>query len=154
MGAVERIARKAWDRQAGETSQAFRAFVTYRDLGPERSLTKVARHLHETSTRRGGSVESIRTQLARVLETAVRVERLTLGLGTDLSKTITHVPVAQVRRLVYSIVEAALPFIADDQQASALSAIEDVCRGGRAACDGGRRLPVHRARLLREGQQG
>lgn len=35
----------AWERQPDETSRAYEAFVIYRDLGPERSLTKVAQEL-------------------------------------------------------------------------------------------------------------
>lgn len=34
-----------WERQTGETTKAFEAFVCYRDLGPERSIRTVARKL-------------------------------------------------------------------------------------------------------------
>jgi hypothetical protein len=33
---------KPWERQPGETSKAFDAFATWRDLGPERSVQKAA----------------------------------------------------------------------------------------------------------------
>lgn len=40
---------KPWDRQPGETSKAYHAFVTYRDLGGERSLEKAAKELGKTT---------------------------------------------------------------------------------------------------------
>jgi hypothetical protein len=36
---------KQWDKQQGETSKAFAAFVTYRDMGPERTQEKTAKAL-------------------------------------------------------------------------------------------------------------
>jgi hypothetical protein len=41
---------KPWDRQPGETSKAYGAFVTYRDMGPERSLERVAHTLGKSTT--------------------------------------------------------------------------------------------------------
>lgn len=37
-----------WERQEGETSKQFEAFVAYRDMGEERSLAKVAQKLSKT----------------------------------------------------------------------------------------------------------
>ena len=34
-----------WERQKGESAQAYEAFVLYRDLGAERSHVKVAQQL-------------------------------------------------------------------------------------------------------------
>ena len=41
---------KPWDRQPNETSKAYGAFVTYRDMGPERSLERVAHTLGKSTT--------------------------------------------------------------------------------------------------------
>ena len=39
---------RPWDRQAGESSKAYEAFVTYRDLGAERSIRRVAEALSKS----------------------------------------------------------------------------------------------------------
>ena len=39
-----------WEQQDGEGTRAFEAFQTYRDMGAERSLVKVARKLGKSST--------------------------------------------------------------------------------------------------------
>jgi hypothetical protein len=50
-------ATQAWERQRGERVKAFRMFQIYRDLGPERSLAKLAEH--------GGNLTPSRRQLQR-----------------------------------------------------------------------------------------
>lgn len=39
-----------WDPQPGESARAFQAFVAYRDLGPDRSLTKAGEMLGKNTT--------------------------------------------------------------------------------------------------------
>lgn len=41
-------AHEPWDRQEDESAAAFAAFVAYRDIGPARSVTKVARQLDKS----------------------------------------------------------------------------------------------------------
>jgi hypothetical protein len=39
-----------WEKLTGESAQAFQAFALYRDMGPDRSLAKVAKELGKSST--------------------------------------------------------------------------------------------------------
>lgn len=45
-----RTGESVWERQKTESPQAYEAFVTYRDLGAERSTSKVARQLGKSTT--------------------------------------------------------------------------------------------------------
>lgn len=38
----------AWERQQGESSQAYEAFAAYRDMGAERSITRVVQELNKS----------------------------------------------------------------------------------------------------------
>lgn len=49
---------KPWDRQPNETSKAYHAFVTYRDMGGERTLQKVCKELGKS----GGVIDRWATQ--------------------------------------------------------------------------------------------
>jgi hypothetical protein len=40
--------RNLWDRQPGESSEAFEAWILYRDMGPERKQVRVARGLSKS----------------------------------------------------------------------------------------------------------
>ena len=40
----------SWERQQGESTQAYEAFATYRDMGTERSIRSVAQKLGKSST--------------------------------------------------------------------------------------------------------
>lgn len=54
----ERIERELapWDRQPDETSKAYAAFVTFRDIGPSRSLPEAYRkHTGKQTARAGGT---------------------------------------------------------------------------------------------------
>lgn len=42
------VEAEPWERQPEETVKAFEAFVIYRDLGPERSITKVTQTLNKS----------------------------------------------------------------------------------------------------------
>lgn len=44
---------KPWDRRSTETPKAYEAFCTYRDMGPSRSLSKVAAKLQKSETLMG-----------------------------------------------------------------------------------------------------
>lgn len=48
--AGDHIANDPWERQDSETPAAFSAFAAYRDMGPARSITKVARQLDKSRT--------------------------------------------------------------------------------------------------------
>lgn len=75
--------RKAWERQHGESSQAFEAFRVYRDLGVNRSLSAVASELgknrsliHEWSSKWGW--------VARIAEWEIESDRLDRARQAEL----------------------------------------------------------------------
>ncbi|MGW0822569.1 hypothetical protein [Streptomyces sp. NPDC002845] len=50
MAGDDQTANDPWERQDSETTAAFSAFAAYRDMGPARSITKVARQLGKSRT--------------------------------------------------------------------------------------------------------
>jgi len=42
------LERNLWDRQPGESSEAFAAWVVFRDMGPDRTQARVARELRKS----------------------------------------------------------------------------------------------------------
>jgi hypothetical protein len=45
--AVEARTRESWEKLKGESYKAWEAFTVYRDMGPARTITRVAEHLHK-----------------------------------------------------------------------------------------------------------
>lgn len=96
--AVPEPERLLWERRKGEPAVAFRYFALYRDLGPHRSLAKVALdvkvsldRLKELSARHGwvdraeAYDDHIDAQLREARETErVRLERTHFGAGAAL----------------------------------------------------------------------
>ncbi len=67
--------REPWDRLEEESAAAFDAFVTYRGLGPERSLSRVATELIERG-RRSGKNGTVRKHLGEWSKRHRWVERV------------------------------------------------------------------------------
>lgn len=53
MSTKSNITPDPWERQEGESTKAYEAFCTYRDMGRERSLSKVAAKLQKSETLMG-----------------------------------------------------------------------------------------------------
>lgn len=181
-----------WERQPGESAQAFEAWAIYRDMGMDRSLTNLAQRLHEAYPRRWKNEESARagvaawssrhqwqrrleqwdiaedrrrraqrdaervemeqahlslsrslltaalarargttgpngvqalpasgienwSELARVGEAAVRMERLTRGLPTDLTRGLDSFAFSEVLSMLSDVVDDALRRMVEEQ---------------------------------------
>jgi hypothetical protein len=104
-----------------ETSEAFLAAVRTRVLGREFPNGENVEPLDPAAI-------TDWSEAARLFETGVKQERLARGLPTDISQILSLLPASTVKRLVYDIVEAGLPFVPEEAQSAFLSAIEEVCR--------------------------
>lgn len=67
------------------------------------------------------------SELARVSAEAVRIERLTRGLATDISRAATSVPAAAVTQLVRTLLEASLEFVPPQAQSAWIATAERIC---------------------------
>ena len=104
-----------------ETAEAFLDAVRVRVLGREFPNGENAEPLDP------GAIADW-SEAARLFETGVKQERLARGLPSDISQILSMLPASTVKRLVYDIVEAGLPFVPEEAQSAFLSAIEEVCR--------------------------
>jgi hypothetical protein len=201
---TEIAVRQAWDRRSGESQQAFHAFSVYRDLGPTRTLEKVAtalgksagmmeRHsakndwvdraaawdFHTDRKRQedqlederrarqqhrdlgrllrisaavritgrppqmsasGEPIEEVKplnlnelnaADVARLASEGVRIERLSLGMPTDLSKALDVFSVRDVIELVNQMVEGALARMPETEHEGYLLYVRSIGVGGR-----------------------
>lgn len=193
--------RLPWEKRKDESAKAFAYYAMYRDLGPERSLAKVAQAIHETTTRKA-TVDSLRTLLGkysrdygwvdrceaydmeldrrrrealeteqikaaraqatagghmlakglariagtdkvkaidageldasdavRMVEVGTRVQRLGLGMATDLVKGSLQLSPADFNRIVGGIIDAALDDLPQAKQPGFLSRVERIVGG-------------------------
>jgi hypothetical protein len=106
----------------------------------ERHLAGADRLLIAALARLGGSDEMGVTALhpdqiadygeaSQVLERAVRVGRLTLGMPTDLGKQLDAWTNQEVMRLAHSVIDTMLHFIPEEQHHEAVSRVRDVFVG-------------------------
>jgi hypothetical protein len=69
------------------------------------------------------------SEVSQVAERAVRIGRLTLGLPTDLTKSMDTWKTEDVARLTRAVIDVMLPYIAEEQQHDAVSRVQDVFLG-------------------------
>jgi hypothetical protein len=69
------------------------------------------------------------TEAMRVLESSVRIGRLTQGLPTDLMRSMDTWSTQDVMRLTRAVIDCMLPYIADEHQHEAVTRVQDVFLG-------------------------
>lgn len=86
---------KPWERQKGESEKAYEAFATYRDMGAERSITKVAQSLNKTRALIGRwSSQWSWTERARAYDNELEKEVRAKAVKDRRAMTERHIGIA------------------------------------------------------------
>lgn len=86
---------KPWERQKGESEKAYEAFAAYRDMGPERSITKVSQSLNKTRALIGRwSSQWYWTERARAYDNELEKEARAKAVKDRKAMTDRHIGIA------------------------------------------------------------
>nr|UWG90058.1 MAG: Protein of unknown function (DUF1804) [Bacteriophage sp.] len=86
---------KPWERQKGESEKAYEAFAAYRDMGPERSITKVSQSLNKTRALIGRwSSQWNWTERARAYDNELEKEARAKAVKDRKAMTDRHIGIA------------------------------------------------------------
>lgn len=86
---------KPWERQKGESGKAYEAFAAYRDMGPERSITKVSQSLNKTRALIGRwSSQWNWTERARAYDNELEKEARAKAVKDRKAMTDRHIGIA------------------------------------------------------------